>query len=251
MPEAPPTAAAAAAAEAAASGKTALGGEGGSNTGLVRSSIKRRLVGEDIPADTAPLSTMMQTTAQMQKQQEQQDQQQQQEEEEEEMDDERGGLVQPLSAVQLAAGVASPALFSGQAGAASLELMPDTEEQVAMLPNCMAKQYAGQYGAAQCPSAASFPFEMQGAYRWRITPVKVARKKGFFDEHLCVVEKIPGSVPVSPEAYTAAVAAAAAGGDRDLTMLWLVIGIVGITILLATVACLTIRCMEGAATAVS
>ncbi|OEH75182.1 hypothetical protein cyc_02561 [Cyclospora cayetanensis] len=41
------------------------------------------------------------------------------------------------SALELSLEVSSPALFSGQAGAASVDMMPDTEEQIAMLPNCL------------------------------------------------------------------------------------------------------------------
>lgn len=85
----------------------------------------------------------------------------------------------------------------------------------------------------------SFPAELQGAFRWRITPVKVTKTGGYMDEHICVVEKIPGSLPISPETFAAA--AAAAGGGRDLTMLWVVLAVIGITALLATVACLLAR----------
>lgn len=60
----------------------------------------------------------------------------------------------PSSAVQLGVGVTSPALFAGQAGAASLEMMPDTEEQVAMLPNCM---FYASYPGTCIPETAHSP----------------------------------------------------------------------------------------------
>lgn len=50
--------------------------------------------------------------------------------------------------------VSSPALFAGQAGAGSLDLMPDTEEQVAMLPNCMFFQ---AYPGSCIPDTAHAP----------------------------------------------------------------------------------------------
>ena len=96
------------------------------------------------------------------------------------------------------------------------------------------------YRVISGPTAFSFPAEMQMAYRWRITPVKVSKKNGYMDEHICVVEKVPGAVPLSPEVYAAA-AAAAAEGERDLSVLWLVLGIFAVTILLGTIACLAVR----------
>ena len=90
------------------------------------------------------------------------------------------------------------------------------------------------------PGVLSFPAEMQVAYRWRITPVKVAKKEGYIDEHICVVEKVPGALPLSPEVLAAA-AAAAEAGDRDLTVLWLVLGIFGVTVLLGAIVCLAVR----------
>ncbi|KAL8439067.1 hypothetical protein Efla_007498 [Eimeria flavescens] len=213
---------------------------------------------ESLHADRQLFALQQPVDSTNQQEQEEREGEQQQQQQQEQQHEEEGRKV---SALEVAAGVSSPALYAGQAGAASVELMPDTEEQIAMLPNCLfytsypgscipetshapcrycrAKQYTGQYGAAQCPSVTSFPAELQLAYRWRITPVKLAKKKGYLDEHICVVEKVPGSVPLSPDVLAAA--AHAAEGERDLTMLWLVLGIVGITILLATVACLAIR----------
>ncbi|RQX69179.1 putative transmembrane protein [Toxoplasma gondii CAST] len=100
--------------------------------------------------------------------------------------------------------------FSGQLGS-GVDLMPDSEEDISIMPNCMfyssyagscipgaahspcrycrAKQFSGLYGAAQCPSFLSFPPELQALYRWRITPAKRSRVKGWTDELVCVVEK--------------------------------------------------------------
>ncbi|CBZ52078.1 conserved hypothetical protein [Neospora caninum Liverpool] len=100
--------------------------------------------------------------------------------------------------------------FSGQLGA-GVDLMPDSEEDISIMPNCMfyssyagscipgaahspcrycrAKQFTGLYGGAQCPSFTSFPPELQALYRWRITPAKRSRVKGWTDELVCVVEK--------------------------------------------------------------
>lgn len=73
------------------------------------------------------------------------------------------------------------------------------------------------------PSYLSFSPEYQAAYRWRITPTKVAKKDGYLDEHICVVEKIPGALPVGA---VGAAPSASPGGASNLLPLWIVLGVV-------------------------
>ncbi|PFH32857.1 hypothetical protein BESB_014700 [Besnoitia besnoiti] len=115
--------------------------------------------------------------------------------------------------------------FSGQLGA-GVDLMPDSEEDISVMPNCMfysaysgscipgsshspcrycrAKQFTGFYGAAQCPSFMSFPPELQALYRWRITPAKRSRVKGWQDELICVVEKTQVAEQVQQQMHQSA-----------------------------------------------
>ncbi|CDJ38391.1 hypothetical protein, conserved, partial [Eimeria tenella] len=58
------------------------------------------------------------------------------------------------SLLQLQAAAKSPALFAGQVAAASVEMMPDTEEQIALLPNCV---FYTSYPGTCIPETAHSP----------------------------------------------------------------------------------------------
>ncbi|OEH76194.1 transmembrane [Cyclospora cayetanensis] len=97
----------------------------------------------------------------------------------------------------------------------------------------------GVVAALLGPSVFSFPTELQAMFRWRITPVKVAQKDGYIDEHICVVEKVPGAMPLSPELLP--FIEQRARGEKDLTLLWVVLGIGVVAALLGVAICVIAR----------